>query len=194
MELGAQIKRLRKEWGWNQDEFAARAYVSRQTVSNWENEKSYPDVHSLMILSDIFGVTLDELVKGDVETMKKEIDNASIDEYKLWANIYSVMFIIALLLPYPLSRFFGWWGAGAWLCFMAVTIGVAFKVEKLKKKNNVQTFKEITAFLEGKSLDDLEQMREEVKRPYQKVLLAIGAGAAALAVMMIMHLLLDVLK
>jgi hypothetical protein len=104
------------------------------------------------------------------------------------------MFIIALLLPYPLSRFFGWWGAGAWLCFMAVTIGVALKVEKLKKKNNVQTFKEITAFLEGKSLDDLEQMREKVKRPYQKVLLAIGAGAAALVVMMIMHLLLDVLK
>ncbi len=187
MELGTQIKRLRNERGWNQEQFAEKAYVSRQTVSNWENEKSYPDVHSLLILSDLFGVTLDELIKGDAETMKKEIDRENISEYTRWGNIYAVMFVLMMVLPYPLVRFFSWWCFGGWAIYSAVTIGVAFKVEKLKKKNNIQTYKEIVAFMEGKSLDDIEQLREEAKRPYQKILLAIGAGLLALAILAIMH-------
>lgn len=189
MELGAQIKRLRNEHGWNQEQFAEKAYVSRQTVSNWENEKSYPDVHSLLILSDLFGVTLDELIKGDVETMKKEISRDNISEYTRWANIYAVMFIIAILLPYPLIKFCSWWGFGGWVIYMAVTMGVAVKVEKLKKKNNIQTYKEIVAFTEGRTLDELEQIREEAKRPYQKILLAIGSGVLALVIMAVMHFL-----
>lgn len=189
MELGAQIKRLRNERGWNQEQFAEKAYVSRQTVSNWENEKSYPDVHSLLILSDLFGVTLDELIKGDVETMKKEISRDNISEYNRWANVYAVMFIIAILLPYPLIKFCSWWGFGGWVIYMAVTMGVAVKVEKLKKKNNIQTYKEIVAFTEGRTLDELEQIREEAKRPYQKILLAIGSGVLALVIMAVMHFL-----
>jgi transcriptional regulator with XRE-family HTH domain len=190
MELSAQIKRLRNERGWNQETFAEKAYVSRQTVSNWENEKSYPDVHSLLILSDLFGVTLDELVKGDVETMKKEISRDNIAEYSRWANIFAVMFILAILMPYPLAKFFSWWGISAWAVYMGVTIGVACKVEKLKKKNNIQTYKEIVAFMEGKTLDDLEQMREEAKRPYQKILLAVGSGLLTGIVLIVLHFLL----
>ena len=56
MKLGNRIKELRTEMGWSQVTLAERAYVSRQTISNWETEKSYPDVQSLLILSDIFGV------------------------------------------------------------------------------------------------------------------------------------------
>ncbi|MBR1392265.1 MAG: helix-turn-helix transcriptional regulator [Ruminococcus sp.] len=190
MELGAQIRRLRNERGWNQEEFAEKAYVSRQTVSNWENQKCYPDVHSLLILSDLFGVSLDELVKGDVEDMKQEISRDSISEYNRWANIYAVMFILAILLPYPLAKFFSWWGIVGWAVFMAVTLGVAFKVEGLKKKNDIQTYREIVAFTEGKTLDDLEKMREEAKRSYQKILLAVGSAVLAGAVMFAMHLLL----
>ena len=73
MELSSRIKELRNEKGWSQEILAQRAYVSRQTISNWETEKSYPDVHSLLILSELFGVSLDELIKGDVDTMKEEI-------------------------------------------------------------------------------------------------------------------------
>ena len=190
MELGARIRQLRKEKGWNQDEFAQKAYVSRQTVSNWENEKSYPDIQSLLLISDLFGVTLDELIKGDVEVMKKQVSKADISEYNRWANIYSVMFIIALLSAYPLMKFCGWAGFVGWCVYMAVTLGVAFKVESLKKKHNIQTYKEIVAFTQGKTLDDIEQLREEAKRPYQKILLAMGAGALGLIVVMIMKLIL----
>ena len=52
MELGKQIKMHRQEAHLSQEELANRVYVSRQTISNWENDKSYPDVNSLVLLSE----------------------------------------------------------------------------------------------------------------------------------------------
>jgi len=74
MEIGRQIKNHRSALGLSQEALAEKICVTRQTVSNWENEKSYPDLRSLLLLSALFGLSLDQLVKGDVETMKREID------------------------------------------------------------------------------------------------------------------------
>ncbi|MCR4782558.1 MAG: helix-turn-helix domain-containing protein, partial [Lachnospiraceae bacterium] len=67
MELGNRIKELRKVQNINQDELAEKLFVSRQTISNWENDKSYPDIQSVLLLSETFGVSVDQLLKGDVE-------------------------------------------------------------------------------------------------------------------------------
>lgn len=75
MQIGAQIKRHRTELALSQDGLAAKVYVSRQTISSWETGKTYPDVQSLLLLSEIFGVTVDDLVKGDLDTMSKTIDS-----------------------------------------------------------------------------------------------------------------------
>ena len=61
MELGKQIKNCRQEANLSQEELAERVYVSRQTISNWENDKSYPDVNSLVLLSEVFHISLDKL-------------------------------------------------------------------------------------------------------------------------------------
>lgn len=58
MELGNQIKKYRSELQLSQDQLAERIYVSRQTISNWENEKSYPDVNSLVLLSEVFKTSI----------------------------------------------------------------------------------------------------------------------------------------
>ena len=70
MEIGEQIKKYRTEMGLSQDRLAEKIFVSRQTISNWENNKNYPDVKSLLLLSCLFNVSLDMLVKGDLEKMK----------------------------------------------------------------------------------------------------------------------------
>ena len=57
MEMGKQIKRLRTEQGISQETLAEKVYVSRQTVSNWENDKNYPDINSLLRMSEIFHVS-----------------------------------------------------------------------------------------------------------------------------------------
>ena len=75
MELSIQIKKYRTELHLSQEELAEKVYVTRQTISNWENEKSYPDLQILIAMSNQFDVSLDTLLKGDskmVEAIDKE--------------------------------------------------------------------------------------------------------------------------
>ncbi len=190
MEIGKRIKELRTSRGWNQEVFAEKTYVSRQTVSSWENNKSYPDIKSLLLMSELFEVSLDDLIKGDFVEMKKEISNESIREFNKWSNILAVGFLIGILIPYPLFRFFRWWGILVFLLFWIALLAVAFKVEAIKKENDIQTYKEIVAFTEGKALGKDEKIAEKAKRPYQKVLLAVGSGALALGVFILLELIL----
>lgn len=73
MQLGQAIAQIRKERGLTQETFAKMFNVTRQTVSNWENEKSYPDLSTLVKISDEFNVSLDVLLKEDFR-MVKDID------------------------------------------------------------------------------------------------------------------------
>ncbi|MGT2935982.1 helix-turn-helix domain-containing protein [Streptococcus castoreus] len=57
-------------------------YVSRQTISNWENNKTYPDIQSLITLSNLFQVTLGQLVERDFEEMKKMIKTEDRNQLK----------------------------------------------------------------------------------------------------------------
>lgn len=75
MNIGNQILNIRKERQLTQEEFGRLFHVTRQTVSNWENGKSYPDLQMLLDISDQFDISLDILLKGDskmVRTIDKE--------------------------------------------------------------------------------------------------------------------------
>ena len=74
MNIGEQINNLRKQHGLSQDDLQILFNVSRQTISNWENGKSYPDLEMIIKVSDYFKISIDELLKNDVQTVKK-IDN-----------------------------------------------------------------------------------------------------------------------
>ena len=87
MELGKQIKKHRQEVQLSQEELAERVYVSRQTISNWENDKSYPDVNSLVLLSETFQISLDNLIKGDIEVMKDVIQKEEIEKMNRYGGI-----------------------------------------------------------------------------------------------------------
>ena len=186
MELGSQIKKYRGELKLSQDALAEKIYVSRQTISNWETEKNYPDVNSLIRMSEVFGVSVDVLLKGDVEEMKKIIKEDDIHEFTKLSWLYTILLFLMLITPIPLAKFLGFWGMGIWAVLAAVATIYAVKIEKKKKIHNIQTYREISAFLEGKTLDEIEAAREEGKRPYQKVLLGIACGVIALVVSIIM--------
>ena len=182
MELGTQIRKYRGEKSLSQEELAELVFVSRQSISNWETGKTYPDIKSLLLLSEVFSVSLDELVKGDVETMKKEIDGQELAKFQRDSTVFAVLFIALVILPIPLAKLLGWWGLAAYLILFAVGMYYGIRVEKHKKKFDIQTYKEIVAFTEGKSLDEIEKAREVGKRPYQKLLLAVAAGLLTAAV------------
>lgn len=57
---------MQENKGYSQEYLAEKLYVSRQTISNWENERSYPDVHNLIMMCELFNVSLDDLVQGEI--------------------------------------------------------------------------------------------------------------------------------
>ena len=182
MELGKQIRKYRNDLSLSQDELAEKVFVSRQTISNWENDKSYPDVKSLCLLSEIFQVSLDQLIKGDVEKMREQMNQEDKRKFEQLSRVYTVLFFVMIISPVPLVYFWGIPGLVIWAGIMIPTIVVAVLVEKQKKKFDIQTYREIVAFMDGTSLNEIEKAREEGKRPYQKILLAAGSGVVTLAI------------
>ena len=96
MQLGQAIVQIRKERGLTQEAFAKMYSVTRQTVSNWENEKSYPDLSTLVKISDEFNVSLDVLLKGDFR-MVKDIDK-KIKKQPFYIGIIIGLVIIVVAL------------------------------------------------------------------------------------------------
>lgn len=177
MELNNQIRKYRAILELSQEELAEKVYVTRQTVSNWENGKSYPDIHSLLLLSSLFNISLDQLIKGDIDIMKKEISQAEVEKHNHYGRIFSILFVVGIISPVPLVKFFGIFGLIIWAILYAIALVYAFKVQKVQKDNDISTYKEIVAFSEGKTLDEMQKQREIGKRPYQNVLKML-CGAA----------------
>ena len=192
MELGKQIKKHRMAAQLSQEELADRVYVSRQTISNWENDKSYPDVNSLVLLSETFQVSLDKLIKGDIDIMKDVIQREEVEKMKRYGAVYAILLTAVVISAVPLFMWLDKWAFIPWGIIFAVAMLFAFKVEKVKKDNDVQTYREIVAFSEGKLLDDIQKQREIGKRPYQKILLVIASAAAAFAACILIGLLMHI--
>ena len=101
MEIGRKLKDARIQCALTQEKVAEELQVSRQTISNWENEKSYPDILSVIKLSDLYKISLDELLKGDMNLIKhlEESTNVVTSNKKLFILI---AFNVAMLLLFIL--------------------------------------------------------------------------------------------
>ncbi|EOT4863523.1 TPA: helix-turn-helix transcriptional regulator [Streptococcus pyogenes] len=171
MEIGQQIIRYRKQQALSQEKLAEKVYVSRQSISNWENDKTYPDIHSLLLLSQIFQVSLDQLIKGDIEKMKYTITQVDKKNFKRDTKVMVTLIILLMISSYPLVYFLEWLGLGIFVLLSIITMTYANRVERFKKKYDVQPYKEILAVSNGKLLDEIEKREERAKLPYQKPLI-----------------------
>lgn len=191
MEIGKQIQGYRQKANLSQEALAEKIFVTRQTVSNWETARNYPDINSLVLLSALFDVSLDILVKGDLETMKEEIKTEDIKKLRHESNIFTVLLIACVALVVPMTFCGGLPGFVAWLALYAVTMWYAVRIEKQKKEHDIQTYKEVLAFIQGKQLDEIQKNREDGKRPYQKLLYVLGAMLITFVVAGGMYLLME---
>ena len=153
MDISNQIKKRRTAMGLSQEELADRIYVSRQTISNWETDKTYPDVQSLLLLSVLFDTTIDVLVKGDLEMMERTV--ASADAKKMRILGIGMFALLLLMIPFALAGIMAWGPFGVLLGLVpwAASIVVAVVLERMKIENDVQTFREILAFQKGETVD-----------------------------------------
>lgn len=182
MELGNHIKHYRNEKGLSQEELAERVYVTRQTISNWENNKNYPDINSIVLLSEVFEISIDNLIKGDLEEMKKEINSEEVKKLNFYSWMVLIIFLIAIISLIPMLKFIGLYGFIPYFILMACAMFFALKIEKIKKNNDVHTYKEIVAFTEGKRLDEIQKIEERAKRPYQQIIVVFLWAAVTLLI------------
>ena len=100
MELGKNIAKIRKDNNLTQDDFAEKYFVTRQTISNWEIGKSYPDLETLVKISNDFNISLDILLKED-NKMVQEIDKG-VKGARKYKNIlkYIIIFISIIILAF----------------------------------------------------------------------------------------------
>ena len=107
MILADKIIRLRKKNGWSQEELAEKMQVSRQAVSKWEGAQTIPDLEKILMLSNLFGVTTDYLLKDEIEdeeftdesnTSVKRITLAQANDFLEWRRSASVRIAVATFL------------------------------------------------------------------------------------------------
>ena len=113
MNLADKIIQLRKKKGWSQEELAEMINVTRQSVSKWESRASMPDLDKIVRLSEIFGVTVDYLLKDEreteettgtvAETSVRRVTLAEANEFLAWRERASIRI-----------------AAGVFLCILAV--------------------------------------------------------------------------
>lgn len=168
MEIGQQIIRYRKQQALSQEELAEKVYVSRQSISNWENDKTYPDIYSLLLLSQIFQVSLDQLIKGDIEKMKYTITQVDKKNFERDTKVMVTLMILLMISSYPLVYFLEWLGLGIFVLLSIITMTYANRVERFKKKYDVQTYKEILAVSSGKLLDEIEKRERRNRKTGRK--------------------------
>lgn len=181
VELGNHIKGHRTRLGMSQEQLAEAIFVSRQTISNWETDRTYPDVHSLLLLSDLFDVTVDDLIKGDVEEMKEVLANEAKKMNRLSAVMMvcggaAVIWAVATALldaswPVILVPF------AALFIPAAVAAGMA---EKIKHDNRLFTYRAVEAFMRGEDPEVSDEANRRAGRMWWGKLIAKTAIAAAI--------------
>ena len=107
MNIGSRIKTLRLDYGLSQEELGEKLHVTRQTVSNWENDKNYPDLSTLVQIAELFDVTIDEMIKDDADFVQEN------DAYKIYAVksrrwirglLFSIVLICLLIFAYVTAK------------------------------------------------------------------------------------------
>lgn len=112
MEIGKKLKEARMQSGMTQENVAEKINVSRQTISNWENERSYPDIISVIELSSLYSVSLDVLLKGDEKMIEHLEDSTNVvksNQKMIWAivcNIIVATLLITLSVFIPENHYF----------------------------------------------------------------------------------------
>ena len=154
MELARRIKEHRARLGMSQADLARALFVTRQTISNWETSRTYPDAQSLLLMSGLFGVSVDSLLKEDSQEMREALAAGSRKMNRLGAVMAAfglacaawVVVGIALdwdtaLIAVPAAALF------------APAMCAAFLVDKMRHDNQLVAYQSVQAFLAGEDPD-----------------------------------------
>jgi transcriptional regulator with XRE-family HTH domain len=98
MTFSERLKKEREKRDWSQNELAEKIYVSRQSVSKWETGKNFPSIEVIIHLSDLFGITIDELLRSDEELKEKVIRDSKQLAHPKMKVFFDSIFMLGVIL------------------------------------------------------------------------------------------------
>lgn len=141
LNLGENLKRLRKERNLSQEQLAEMLTVSRQAISKWESNKTYPDIENLILLRTLFNVTLDDLIVNENKTevedtiVASKLPTDNITDYDKNEeendpsdNLIIAGFIIGISIGFVTDNFM-WGVVGSF-----IGMGISYILEYVKKE------------------------------------------------------------
>ena len=108
MTIQEKLKELRKELGLTQEEVAERLHVSRAAIARWETGKGIPDISNLITISEVFDISLDELIKGDNKVEKKIVSDEKSKKWHLLVIFYLIAIIAYIIYFVVCHKIYGW--------------------------------------------------------------------------------------
>lgn len=94
MIIGEQLRSARQKQQLSQEQIAEMLGVSRQTISNWETSKSYPDIERVMRLAEIYHLSLDELLRGDQQMVKTWMAETNVVRAGKWLGLLLALNVV----------------------------------------------------------------------------------------------------
>ena len=137
MSLGEKIREQRKQAGLSQEQLAEKLNVSRQAITKWETDKGIPDIANLIAISEEFGLSLDELIKGDHSVKKKIVSDSSAKKWHILVIVYllAILIYIAYFAIFHHVLMIGFLIATLFMLFLELRI---FVKEKIYRQDNRQ--------------------------------------------------------
>lgn len=149
--ISEQIKEIRNIQGLTQQEFAEKINVTRSAVTNWENNRNYPDIQTIVLISDLFDISLDQLLKGDTMVIKKITNDTKVrkkqsKQLKVFYFLSGV--VICLFLAFAVPAFYN-----SEMFSKNQIESVEIKNDELIVKTNLPFYREYTGYVLSDSSD-----------------------------------------
>lgn len=201
MSFGEKLQQLRKEKGLSQEDLAHQLNVSRQAVSKWESQNGYPEIEKMILISDLFQVSLDYLMKKDYEEHENEtissfhlMTQQNIEDYLHFKKSFalrigsSVLLMIVGLFIAALCADTSYQSIGVFGFLIMVGIGVFFIImTTLLKESKFKIENEEIKI----AFNDLQNLQEQYQHFHKYFTLAIASGVlliiVSLACIVLLH-------
>lgn len=187
MSFTDNLQYLRKKQNLTQEQFAEQLEVSRQAVSKWESGQSYPELEKLLQICELFGCSMDTLLKGDVTEAEKE----DLAGYDLHMNHFSIMtaFAVSLIIfsVVPAASLEGILNEAFTSIIMFILIGIGVYILIISNVNHryyLKRYPSVTDFYTGEQRDDF----------HRKYAIAMASGVSLLLFALCLNVVLEYMQ
>lgn len=179
MKFGEKLQKLRKEKGMSQEELAARLHVSRQAVSKWENDQGYPETEKMLMIGNIFSVTMDYLLKDEGGEQpqeqgfyaSRECVQGYLQQEKIITLRIAVGTLLCILSGLPVLIYPQQEDVMSIFSMILIALGIAVLVSLSFDKNEYKILKQEPLYFDHDHLQELKEENDGLQKKFKRLII-----------------------